>query len=315
MKISIPDFSLVVLIGPTGSGKSSFARKHFLDTEIISSDTCRALVSDHEEEQGATSDAFDLLQHMAGLRLKRRKLTVIDATSVRPEDRQKLVALARKWHALPVALVLDINPRICSERNEGRTNRNFGFQVPLNHSRTLRRSIRRLAKEGFRHTTILKSPEEVDNLEITRERLWTDHRDDRGPFDIIGDVHGCFEELTELLVQLGYEVDVHSEGEELLSARHPEGRQAFFVGDITDRGPRNADCLRLVMGMLAEGSARCVLGNHDHKLEKWLRGKRVKLNHGLELTVAELEETSEEFRKEVLKFVGKLTSHQWLQTV
>ena len=149
-KISIPDFALVVLIGPTGSGKSSFARKHFLETEIVSSDQCRALVSDDETDLAATADAFDLLNHTAGLRLKRRMLTVIDATSVKREDRAKLVALARKYHALPVALVLDIDPKICHERNQNRPNRDFGEHVPRNHSKSLRRGLRGLQKEGFR---------------------------------------------------------------------------------------------------------------------------------------------------------------------
>ena len=171
MKFAIPDFALVVLVGPTGSGKSSFARKHFLETEIVSSDHCRALVSDDETSLDATGDAFDLLHHWAGLRLKRRKLTVIDATSVQRADRAALVALARKHHALPVALVLDIDPELCHARNEGRENRGFGPHVPRNHSRALRRSLAGLGREGFRHVHVLRSPAEVDALEITREPL------------------------------------------------------------------------------------------------------------------------------------------------
>lgn len=311
--ISIPDFSLVVLIGPTGSGKSSFARKHFLETEIVSSDYCRALVSDDETDQGATGDAFDLLRYTAGVRLKRRKLAVIDATSVRKEDRASLVALARKFHALPVALVLDIDPEVCHARNDGRANRDFGMHVPRNHSRNLRRGLRGLQREGFRNIHIMRSPEDVDALKIVRDPLWTDCRTEHGPFDIVGDVHGCFDELTTLLGDLGYAVDPFEEnGEDLIRARHPDGRIAFFVGDITDRGPRNVDCLRLVMGMCEEGSGRCVIGNHDFKLEKWLRGKAKSLTHGLDLTAAELETKSPEFRQLVRKFIDRLRSHAWL---
>ncbi|WP_346909690.1 polynucleotide kinase-phosphatase [uncultured Roseibium sp.] len=311
--ISIPDFSLVVLIGPTGSGKSSFARKHFLETEIVSSDHCRALVSDDETDQGATADAFDLLSYTAGLRLKRRLLTVIDATSVKREDRAGLVALARKYHALPVALVLDIDPGICHARNENRPNRAFGEHISRNHSRALRKGLRGLQKEGFRQVQIMKSPEEVDRLEIRREPLWTDRRSEQGPFDIIGDIHGCFDELTELLTRLGYVIDPFEEGaEELIHVRPPEGRMAFFVGDITDRGPKNVNCLRLVMGMVEDGAAHCVVGNHDFKLNKWLKGRDVKLTHGLDLTVAELEQTSPEFRKKVSDFIWDLRSHFWL---
>lgn len=313
MKISIPDFSLIVLIGATGSGKSSFAAKHFLPTEIISSDHCRALVSDDETDQGATGDAFDLVNYTAALRLKRRKLAVIDATSVRRQDRAGLISLAREWHALPVALVLDIDPAICHQRNESRANRPFGDRVPRNHARELRRGLRRLQEEGFRQVHIMRSPQEVEALEIRREPLWTDRRADQGPFDIIGDVHGCFDELTALLQQLGYRIDPFETGsEELIGARHPEGRIAFFVGDLTDRGPRNVDVLRLAMGMTEEGSARCVMGNHDFKLQKWLKGRKVQLTHGLNLTVEELEKTSEPFRAQTAKFIDGLLSHQWL---
>ncbi|MEL6646953.1 MAG: AAA family ATPase, partial [Pseudomonadota bacterium] len=179
--ITIPDFALIVLIGSTGSGKSSFARKHFLETEIVSSDTCRALVSDDETDLAATSDAFDLLNYTASIRLKRRLLTVIDATSVKREDRAKLVQLARTYHALPVALVLDIDPKICHERNQHRPNRDFGEHVTRNHSKALRRGLRGLQKEGFRQVQIMKSPEEVDALQIERQPLWTDNRGDHGP--------------------------------------------------------------------------------------------------------------------------------------
>lgn len=313
MKVSIPDFALVVLIGPSGSGKSSFARKHFLDTEIISSDHCRALVSDDETDQSCTGDAFELLDYMASVRLRRRKLTVIDATSVQREDRAKLIRLARQYHALPVALVLNIDPEICHERNTVRENREFGKHVPRNQSLALRKGLRGLQKEGFRQTQIMRAPDQVDALEIERAPLWTDQRGLPGPFDIIGDLHGCFDELNELLVGLGYEIDaLPVDGEQLFSARHPDGRTAFFVGDITDRGPRNVDCIRLVMGMCAEGTAQCVMGNHDFKLSKWLKGRDVQLTHGLDLTVAELEKTSEAFRKQAAEFVYDLRSHAWL---
>ncbi|MCC5978460.1 MAG: polynucleotide kinase-phosphatase [Salinarimonas sp.] len=312
MKITIPDFALVLLIGPTGAGKSQFARRHFRETEVIASDHCRALVADDEADQSATEDAFAVLEAIAGRRLKRRRFTVIDATSVRREDRARLVALARRHHALPVPLVLDIDPQICAARNEARPDRAFGAHVPHNHAKALRRDLRNLGKEGFRHIHVLRTPQEVDAVEITRVPLWTDQRHDHGPFDMIGDVHGCFDELTALLDALGYQRDPYAPGESLMGARHPDGRRAFFVGDLTDRGPRNVDCLRLVMGMCAQGQARCVIGNHDFKLSKWLRGRKVKLDHGLDGTVAELEACSPEFRAKVADFIDGLLSHAWL---
>src|SRR5437667_518738 len=103
---SFPRLSLVVLIGASGSGKSTFAKKHFLPTEIVSSDFCRALVSDDENDLAATNDAFDVLHYIAGKRLAAGRLTVVDATNVKPEDRKSLVELARQYHCLPVAIVL-----------------------------------------------------------------------------------------------------------------------------------------------------------------------------------------------------------------
>ncbi|WP_287160982.1 AAA family ATPase [Mesorhizobium sp.] len=118
--LTIPDFALVVLIGSTGSGKSTFAAKHFLPTEIISSDRCRALITDNETDQDVSADAFELVREIAGKRLKHRKLAVIDATNVRAADRKAWVELARKWHALPVAVVIDPGVDVCVARNASR---------------------------------------------------------------------------------------------------------------------------------------------------------------------------------------------------
>ena len=119
-EISVPELSLVVLVGVTGSGKSTFARAHFKPTEVISSDYCRGLVSDDENDQSATPDAFDVLHYIAGKRLTAGRLTVVDATSVQPEARAPLVALAREHDVLPVAIVLDLPAPVCEARNARR---------------------------------------------------------------------------------------------------------------------------------------------------------------------------------------------------
>src|SRR5688500_7914347 len=129
MTLVVPELSLVVLIGPSGSGKSSFAARHFKPTEVLSSDFCRALVSDDENNQAATGDAFELLHYIASKRLAAGKLTVVDATSVKPEDRKPLVALARQYHCLPVAIVFNLPEKLCQERNAKRDDRNFGTHV------------------------------------------------------------------------------------------------------------------------------------------------------------------------------------------
>ena len=308
MKLTIPEFSLVVLIGPSGSGKSTFARQHFKQTKVLASDFCRGLVSDDENDQTATHDAFEVLHFIATKRLASGKLTVIDATNVKAEDRKPLLALAREYHCLPVAIVLNLPERVCRERNRERPDRNFGQHVVRQQRSALRRSLRGLKREGFRYIYVLTSPEEVEAVTVDRQPLWTNLKAEHGPFDIIGDIHGCFDELTVLLNLLGYQIimDV-GDGSPVLS--HPDGRKAVFLGDLVDRGPNVSGVLRLVMGMVNAGCALCIPGNHDVKLLRALRGRNVQVTHGLDLTLGELEQEPAEFKAEVATFIDRLISH------
>lgn len=277
MQISLPSLSLIALIGPSGSGKSTFARKHFLPTEVLSSDICRAMVSDDENNQSVTREAFDLLHTIGSKRLALAKLTVVDATNVQPEARKSLVALAREYHAVPVAIVFNLPEKICHERNRNRPDRDFGSHVIRMQLSQLRRSLRNLKREGFRYVFEFRSVDEVDAATLERVPLWPDKRREHGPFDIIGDVHGCCDELEELLRLLGYETTgVAGDGPHSAPVyTHPAGRKAVFLGDLVDRGPRVVDTLRLARNMVAAGTALCVPGNHDVKLLKKLQGKRL----------------------------------------
>ena len=306
MKISIPQLSLVALIGPSGSGKSTFARQHFLPTEILSSDVCRGWVSDDENDQTASSDAFDVLYYIASKRLAAGRLTVVDATNVRMEDRKRLVELARQFHVLPTAIVFNLPESVCHERNATRADRQFGQHVVRGQMQALRRSLRGLQREGFRHVSVMDSVEAVEAATIERMRVWNDRRDEHGPFDLIGDVHGCRDELVLLLEKLGYVVGGTREAPQVQA---PEGRKALFLGDLVDRGPDSPGVLRLVMHMVANGTALCVPGNHDVKLQRKLNGRDVKLTHGLAETMQQLESESAEFKREVSQFVDDLVSH------
>lgn len=308
MKINIPEFCLVVLIGPSGSGKSSFGRKHFKPTEVISSDFCRGLVSDDENNQACTGDAFDVLNFIVAKRLAARKLTVIDATNVNAEDRKGLVKLARDYHCLPVAIVFDLPEKLCHDRNKNRPDRDFGEHVVRKQHAAMRKSLRGLEREGFRYIFKLPSEEAVNEVETERTRLWTDKKDDKGPFDIIGDIHGCYDELIELLQQLGYDLNA-ADDSSVPPVSHPEGRRAVFVGDLVDRGPKNPEVLKLVMKMVSDGTAICVPGNHDVKLMKKLKGRNVQITHGLKESLEQLEKESDDFKKEVVVFLDKLISH------
>lgn len=316
MKIAIPELSLVVLIGPSGSGKSTFARTHFRSTEVLSSDYCRGLVSDDANDQAATTDAFEVLHYVAAKRLARGRLTVVDATNVQPESRAPLVALARKYHCLPVAIVLNLPEDLCYDRSRERADRSFGPHVIRQQRSQLRRSLRGLRKEGFRHIFVLESPEEVAAVSLERVPLWNDRRDEHGPFDIIGDIHGCADELEELLDQLGYVYPSHTPpvglpfGSRWYAHRT---RKAVFVGDLVDRGPRIVDTLKHVMNMVAMGAAICVPGNHDMKLLKKLNGRDVQITHGMAQTLAEIDALPdaerEPFCQSLVAFLDGLVSH------
>ncbi|HEY1543794.1 MAG TPA: polynucleotide kinase-phosphatase [Xanthobacteraceae bacterium] len=311
--IEIPDFALIALIGATGAGKSTFARRFFKPTEIISSDIARGLVSDDENDQGVSADAFDLMRAIAEKRLKNRRLAVIDATNVRAPERKQWIETARRWHALPVAIVLDPGLDVCIERNKGRPDRNFGPGVPQRMIADIRKGLRGLQREGFRQVWRLSSTAEIDAARIERRPLWTDKREEHGPFDIIGDVHGCADELELLLDRLGYElawVDGDSGREARL--RSPTGRKLVFVGDLVDRGPRTPDVLRIAMAAVASGIGFAVQGNHDNKLHRWMAGRDVKIAHGLQQTIDQLAAEDDAFKASVKTFLYDLRSHFWL---
>ncbi|MDR3294829.1 MAG: polynucleotide kinase-phosphatase [Clostridiales Family XIII bacterium] len=304
MRIEIPEIAVVALVGVSGCGKSTFASEHFKPTEVLSSDYFRALISDDENNQQVTPQAFETLYYVANKRLELGLLTVVDATNVQKEARAGVLKLAKGQNCHAVAIVLDIPEKICRERNASRPARNFGDPVIKRQGDQLRRSIRNLQKEGFRYVYVIKSEEEAKEAEIIRTPLWNNKKQEHGPFDIIGDIHGCYDELCELLADLGYAVEAGN-----FTAVPPAGRKALFLGDLCDRGPKNIEVLRLVMNMAQAGTAFCVAGNHDAKLVKKLRGNEVQLSHGLSQTVGQLETQSEEFVAQIKAFLDGLISH------
>ncbi|GAA2786415.1 polynucleotide kinase-phosphatase [Saccharopolyspora taberi] len=308
MRLAVPDMALVVLIGASGSGKSTFAARHFRPTQVLSSDFFRGLVADDENDQSASADAFDALHHVAAKRLAAGRITVVDATNVQRNSRAALVSLAREHNVLPVAIVLDVPESVCVARNAERSDRDFGPQVVRRHRSELRRSLKSLQREGFRRVHVLRGVAEIDAATIEVEPLFNDRRDETGPFDVIGDVHGCRAELEELLGALGYRIERDAEGR-AIGAAHPEGRRAVFVGDLVDRGPDTPGVLRLAMGMVAAGTAMAVCGNHEQKLVRALRGRNVTISHGLAESLDQLAEQPEEFRKQAEEFCDGLVAH------
>lgn len=305
--IALPDPSLVLVLGARGSGKTTFVRRFFDPSEIVSLDECRRRVGDTGE--GPSNDALELFQTIVQNRLHSGKMVVIDGDHGNADLRRSLTTLAKRHHLFPIAIALKLDERICVERNASRSD---GAVSPYDVKRgaeAVRKFVESSVREGVREVHVLDSPEAVDKAVITRRKLWTDKRDDSGPFDIIGDVHGCAGELEALLELLGYKVtwnEAHLHGVQVVP---PEGRRVIFLGDLIDRGPRIVDSLRLAMSMVGSGAAICVPGNHEVKLLRKLRGKTVSITHGLAETLAEFEKMPPSFHEEVATFIDKLVGH------
>ena len=335
MKQMIPEKCLVLLIGASGCGKSTFAKQHFLPTEIVSSDECRGTVSDDDNNQLATGDAFELLHYIVEKRMKNGRLTVVDATNVQPDSRKKLIQIADKHYYQTVGVVFNFDVDVSFERNQSRENRQFGRHVVAGHVRELRRALKTIKREGFRFVKFFNEPSQVDEFEgFERVKMWSDRTHDSGPFDIIGDVHGCMDELLDLVADLGYQVqeeDLNAPVElapystkdliarpadpdvasfpKYFSISHPENRKLAFVGDLVDRGPDSVGVIKFVVSAVKNGVGLVVPGNHDEKLYRKVRGRDVTLNHGLAETWAEMERESPDFHEAFRRYYESLPGH------
>ena len=299
--IAIPRLALVLLVGPSGSGKSTFAGRHFLPTEVVSSDALRGMIADDEADQTASGAAFEVLHLIVEKRLSRAALTVVDATMLTPAAREPLRRLARRCHVPLVAIVFAPPLAECLE-NDARRSRRVDPDVIERQHGLLPQAIDALGREEARDVHVLRSRAEVDEVRVERVPMPSDRMWDAGPFDIVGDVHGCATELEALLGRM----DWMREGD---AWRHPAGRRLAFLGDLVDRGPRSPDVLRWVMRSVEAGTAVCVPGNHDDKLRRKLGGANVKVAHGLELTLAQLAAEPPGFADEVAAFIGALPHH------
>ncbi len=277
-----PSPSLVVMVGAAGSGKSSFCRRNFRPTQIVSTDACRAMLADDPADQRVSAPAFDLAHRVTDERLRRRRLTVFDATSVDARARRPLLRMAAR-HRLPaVAVVFDLPVEECVALDRRRPRR-VGREVIARQARRLQAALPRLRSEGFAAVHVVRSAVEARRARVCLQPApsrdgdspappYAAGRDplgfarDGGPFDIVGDVHGCAAELLRLLRRLGYRRPSPRR-----AFRHPAGRRAVFVGDLVDRGPEVVRAARTVMRMVAEGSALSVPGNHEETILRCLQ--------------------------------------------
>ncbi|CAI6081727.1 Bis(5'-nucleosyl)-tetraphosphatase, symmetrical [Paenibacillus sp. JJ-100] len=299
-EIPLPHAGIVVLIGPSNSGKSTLLAELVAEdviraTEVVSSDQFRMLVGDEEyvewrhrprseadvlyaEYQQVSAKAFEAMEAMLATRCRLNKLTWVDATHLYPEDRERLIELARKAHVPIIASVLDVPEHVLLERDERRKHPR-GRQRVKQQAQQFKRTLRSIRDEGFDASYVLKHPYPVTFVRTTNPLML-----DMGTgIDIIGDIHGCYDEMMELIYRLGY-VDERGDG----MMRHPEGRKLVSVGDVSSRGPESLKCLLFWQRHCEAGLAYMVDSNHGWKIARYLDGRDVTLNHGDELVEAEL---------------------------
>ena len=292
--IRIPDLSVVMMLGPSGSGKSTFTQTHFLSSQILSSDFYRKVVSDSETNQSVSSDAFEILHLVLEKRLRLGKLSVIDATNLSKFERLNVFSIAKKWDVPIIVIALNVSSGTCKERKP------FNSQVIERQSRTMKQALRDIEKERYLKVYTL-TEDDVNEVVVSFDKSEF-VLDNQVPFDVIGDVHGCSLELCELLNRLGYE-------NENGVYRHNSCRTAVFLGDLCDRGPNSAEVFDIVMNMVENNSAICILGSHEYKLRKIYEGRQIQVKDEIVNTVASIENKGNDFKEKVISFLKKLKHH------
>ncbi len=299
-ELEVPTPSLILVWGCEGSGAGAFTERLFGPRALRSRTLRLAIGGEDPPSRELASDAQAVLEDVAQRRARGQRGLPL-AVELEPwpgHDPTALATIARKA-ALPChVLALAVPARRCRARRP-----DLDVEETSAQRRRYDQVLSELRKRKGVTITEVRDP---DAVSAWRGRpLACDRREERGPFDLIGDVHGCYEELTELLERLGYREDADFE--------HPAGRRLVFLGDLTDRGPRNLDSLRLAWRLIEEGSALGVRGNHDDKLARYLAGRKVSVSHGLQATLDELEalptEEAPAFRAEAQRFLSRLPSH------
>ncbi|HUS13595.1 MAG TPA: AAA family ATPase [Chloroflexia bacterium] len=297
-EITLPHVALVVLAGPSGAGKSTFAARHFTPTQVVSSDQMRAMISDDEADQSVSAAAFQLVHEIVCRRLAAGRLTVVDSTALRAQRRRDFLRDGQRFHVPVILIVFRGTREVCLARDAQRT-RQVGAAVIDQQLALQDETIRRAAGEGFDRVYVL-DPTQAEQVRFNYAPLPGERGGLGGPFDVIGDIHGCADELRALLTRLDYAPDAHG------AWRHPAGRTFVLLGDLTDRGPDSAGVLRIAVAAVAAGAALYTPGNHCNKLLRHLLGHRVKVGHGLAETIAQLDALPASERQPLVRAVTRM---------
>jgi protein phosphatase len=309
MEIHLPEFCLVLLIGSLQSGKSTFAHTHFNPGDVLSLDTYLAEIPENTDLYSGTTGAVRRLNDALARRLKGGQFTVIDTDDLREDTRRTFLATAHRYYTQVIGIVFDLPSSVIRQRLQVWSENPLTSQLQGEQFTDLAHVLRNVRHEGFDNIVVFRTVDDVNQAQLVRDRLPVNYRHLHGPFDIIGDVHGCYDELVELLTRLGYRIDMDSTVSLGLRVTPPDGRTLIFVGDLVDRGPKVVETLKLAMQVVSSGAALCVPGNHDDKLMRALKGRPVKVAHGLEQSLEQLEVTPRTFKEAVREFISDLPSH------
>ncbi|MFE4893780.1 polynucleotide kinase-phosphatase [Peribacillus butanolivorans] len=309
MQIVLPHAGIVLLIGPSNSGKSTWLKsmiekEEILPSEVVSSDAFRVLVSDIEfidwrgrpkdeadnlmdEYQSISGEAFSMMDSVIEARCRLNKLTFIDATNLHPDDRNRYISLAQKNNVPILSIVLDIPEEDLLVRDEQREHPRGKRRIKQQYQ-TFKREKRVLKKEGYSSLYTLKGTEDIQVIRRTNPI----EKDIQNGIDIIGDIHGCYMEMILVLEKLGYQKN--EEGLYL----HPEGRKFVSIGDVMSRGPESLKTMLFFYEHVQKDVAYMIDSNHGWKIARWLGGRDVTLNHGDEKVEEEFKAYEEEYGSE-----------------
>lgn len=329
MEVVLPYAGIVLLVGPSNSGKSTLLKnlvekEQLLSSEVVSSDDFRVLVSDiefidwkqrsndeadslYDQYQKISGEAFSLMDSLIETRCRLNKLTIVDATHLHPDDRKRYITIAKNNHVPIVAIILDVEQNILLERDEFRDNPRGKRRIKQQYQ-VFKREKRFIKKEGYHATYFIHN---TDEIELKRHSKNPIELDVAKGIDIIGDVHGCFDEMIQILEKLGYEQN-HEK-----YFIHPEGRKFLSLGDVMSRGPKSLETMQFFLRHVNQDLAYMIDSNHGWKIARWLDGRKVTLNHGDELVEEEIkqfqeqygEEQTVELKKELKKFLLNAPSH------
>lgn len=329
MDIILPYAGIVLLVGPSNSGKSTLLKQliekgQILPSEIVSSDEFRVLVSDvefidwkqrpndeaeslNDQYQRISAEAFSLMDALIETRCRLNKLTFVDATHLYPEDRKRYISIAKNNHVPIVSVVLDVDQNVILERDKSRKNPRGNRRIKQQFQ-VFKREKRFIKKEGYLAAYFIS---DTSNVEFIRRNNNPIELDVGNGIDIIGDIHGCYDEMIHILEKLGYEKNAEH------YYVHPKGRRFLSLGDIMSRGPKSLQTMEFFLRHVNEGLAYMIDSNHGWKIARWLDGRKVTLSHGDECVEEEIRQFEEKFGKEnveqlkqkLKKFLHKAPSH------